>query len=451
MTTQLFALEQLRQTALNIFNEVIKGVDTNKAVKETVRLDGPRLLVKDQVFDLERQSSKIYAIAIGKGAFQMASALDQILDHKLTAGVATGPMEDSKLPEKRWHTFTGGHPTPNKESLAAAQAAFDILREADQTQAIVIFLISGGGSAMLEWPCDERISLEDLCKANQILVTCGASIGEINAVRRSISAIKGGKLSTYAPNTKQISLIISDTQANEEFNVASGPTIPPTHQSPSALDIVTKYDLKKELPQTVVMAIENSHKKMDNIHTSTAHQYYVLLDNKRAIDLAVHAAKQNNLTVEVAEDLIEQHVEKGCQKLISRLFKLRQENSLDHPVCLISGGEFACPVKGSGTGGRNLETVLRLAISIDQLKTTIDSESHIVCLSCGTDGIDGNSPAAGAICDETSIARAQSLELDAMDYLNRSDSYTFFNSLGDTISPGKTGTNVRDIRIAIYS
>jgi glycerate 2-kinase len=452
-------LNLLRQQALNIFQQVIKSVDTNKVVKEAVSLDGPRLTIKDQLFDLEKSPTPIYSIAIGKGAYQMAAALDEVLGNRLSGGVIAGPIEEHKLDmsqrasqiSKRWQMFEGGHPVPNEASIAAARASFELLNRANQEQALVIFLISGGGSAMLELPRDESITLEDLRETNRILVTCGAAIGEINAVRRAISAVKGGGLSRYASNTKQISLIISDTETNEDFNVASGPTLSPPDGSPNAISIIDRYDLAKRLPASVMRTVESQLK--ERAEKRVDHSYYVLLSNDHAIRSAVESAEHHGLIVKVANDLIEQHITEGCDQLLSRVQSLRKENSSNSGICLVSGGEFACPVRGSGMGGRNSETVLRLAISIDERMKSPNTEetswSHIVALSGGTDGIDGNSPAAGAIADETSVKRGKDLNLDALDYLNRSDSYSFFNTIGDAIITGKTGTNVRDIRIII--
>ncbi|MCA1629164.1 MAG: hypothetical protein LC774_02090 [Acidobacteria bacterium] len=183
--------------------------------------------------------------------------------------------------------------------------------------------------------------------------------------------------------------------------------------------------------------------------------HFVLLDNERAVGRAAEIARGLGFEVETAHDLLEQHVEEAAPPLVSRLLKLRGDVGAGQGVCIVSGGEFACPVRGEGRGGRNSETVLRCAIELDSRTRELDLLSpassdgnpRFVLLSAGTDGIDGNSPAAGAVCDETTIRRARALGLDPRDYLERSDAYTFFDALGDAVKTGATGTNVRDLRI----
>ena len=343
---------------------------------------------------------------------------------------------------KRWQYFEGGHPIPNEASLDAAEAALALLDRANQERALVIFLISGGGSAMLEAPVSKEITLEELRSANQTLVSCGASISEINAVRRAFSAVKGGRLAARAPNSQQVTLIVSDVPAGEEHNVASGPTLTPSTDAPYAAEVAARYGLRDVIPASILRAIELQEKSEPP--TPIGHPYFVLLDNDTALEAATTAARKSELTVEIARDVSDEPLELGVEKLLTRLGQLKASDA-GH-VCLVSGGEFACPVRGDGLGGRNLETALRLAIAADQNSARI---GEFVALCAGTDGIDGNSPAAGAIVDNTTIGRARRIGLDPIDFLNRSDSYSFFVALRDVITTGPTGTNVRDLRILI--
>src|SRR6266550_763238 len=232
-------LTQLRLAAREIFDETLHAVDAGVAVRHAVRLDGSQLNIGDTTIDIKNRS--VYSVAIGKAAFNMAHALEQVLGDSFTAGFMSGPplpgfteMPEWKL-RTRWRWTEGGHPLPNQNSLLAATEAFELLQRANEERALVIFLISGGGSAMLEWPITEDITLADLRTANQTLVNCGASISEVNAVRRAFSAIKGGRLATRAPDCDQITLIISDVPGGEERNVASGPTLLPSKEAPNAL------------------------------------------------------------------------------------------------------------------------------------------------------------------------------------------------------------------------
>jgi hydroxypyruvate reductase len=374
----------------------------------------------------------------------MASALEDVLGDQLSEGVIAAPGRNAGkgMLRKLWQYFEGGHPLPNEASLAAAEAAFELLDRANREHALVIYLISGGGSAMLEGPISKEITLEDLRAANQTLVSCGASISEINAVRRAFSAVKGGRLATRAPNSRQVTLIVSDVPQGEEHNVASGPTLSPPSDKPSATEVVARYGLRDLMPSSIMRAIERSETAEPS--TPIDHPYFVLLDNNTALEAAATAARKSGLTAEITRDISDEPIEAGVEKLLTRLSEPKATDAAD--VCLVSGGEFACPVRGDGLGGRNLETALRLAIAAEEHRDRI---GEFVALCAGTDGIDGNSPAAGAIVDNTTIERARRIGLDPADFLNRSDSYSFFVALGDVVTTGPTGTNVRDLRILL--
>lgn len=406
----------LQQAARLIFDHALSAADPRKAVKH--QLDTAR-------FDLAARP--IYSIAIGKAATSMALGLDDALGDKLTSGVVVSSTPHNS---NHWQSFIGGHPLPNEASLASARAAFALLDRANAEEAIVIFLISGGGSAMIEWPISDQISLRDLRAANQDLISCGASIAEINSVRRAFSAVKGGGLARRAPRAQKFTLIVSDTNAGDEASVASGPTLAAPPDAPNAIETVEHYGLDKVLPQSII----NNVRQAPDSTAPVSGSHVVLLDNRSAIEAARAKAIELGFPCSVLDHVNEQPIQEGCELLLA-----------SQAPCVISGGEFSCPVRGDGRGGRNIETALRCAISLHE------QNSHVVVLSAGTDGIDGNSPAAGAIADETTIRRAQSLNLDAEQYLARSDSYTFFQQLNDLIVTGPTGTNVRDLRILLRS
>jgi glycerate 2-kinase len=338
----------------------------------------------------DASSTQIFAVALGKAAAAMAHGVEDSLGDKLTRGVISAPAFSEPL-SRPWEIFEGGHPLPNEASIEAAEAALNLLDWANDVRGVVICLVSGGGSAMFEYPKSPSISLDDLRRENELLIAGGARICEINEARRKLSSVKGGQLVQYAPDARFVSLIVSDTNRGDEANVASGPTLP--SNSP----------------------------------------YQVLLGNWTALEAAHKKAVELGFTPSIAHEICEQPIQDGCDLLLA---------AMKNTDCLISGGEFSCPVRGRGLGGRNLETVLRVAMDLD---------TQAVAMSAGTDGIDGNSPAAGAIADQTTVARARRVGLDPADYLARSDSYTFFQQLGDEIVTGPTGTNVRDLRIFIRS
>ena len=420
-------LIQLHQAAREILNAGLHAVDARDVTKRAIG----RLAIK-----IDR-TTPIYALSIGKAALPMAVALEETLGSQINLGILTSTDQSLQLQPNKWQRFAGGHPLPSEESLHAAQAAFKLLEKADAERALVVFLVSGGGSAMIEWPTNPNITLPDLQEANRILVSCGATITEINAVRRAFSAVKGGKLASRATSAQILTLIISDTNPGDEASVASGPSLLPNSGSPSAGEIVKKYQLDDQLPASILRAIQQPSQPITRSGTSPSH--FVIADNKTAIDAALTKADSLGFRTLVAEDISEQPIAEGCEQLLSRI------SSEESPACLISGGEFSCPVRGEGRGGRNLETALRCAIKLDQSTTS----QHTVVLSAGTDGVDGNSLAAGAFADETTLTRARALGLDAADFLARSDSYSFFEKLGNAIITGPTGTNVRDLRIVL--
>jgi hydroxypyruvate reductase len=453
----LNAQDDLRRAARSIFDATLASLDARAAVRRALDFKGGRLTILDDEFDLNARPHTIYSIAVGKAAVAMASALDEVLGGALACGVVSAPSSSVALSE-RWRVYAGGHPLPNEASIDAARAAFALLRAADavEPRALVIFLISGGGSAMLEWPRDESITLAELREANRALVSCGASIDEINAVRRAFSSVKGGGLGARAGRAAQISLIISDTKRDEPHNVASGPTFPSAPESHEPSEIVKRYGLAARLPASILRAVNQPRRFHTETDRSTAlRRHHVLLDNERALVRAAEVAAALGFTVEIARDVSEQAVAEGAALLVSRLLDLRRRGG-GRQVCLISGGEFSCPVRGAGVGGRNAETILRCAFEIEAQAarpssgaTAAAAAERVVALSAGTDGIDGNSPAAGALCDDTTLARARALSLDAQKFLEASDAHTFFAALGDAITTGPTGTNVRDLRLLL--
>ncbi len=378
----------------------------------------------------------------------MAQGLDEAIGEKITCGLVSSPLISSQLLDSnRWQTFNGGHPFPNEASLEAARCAFAALDRANAERALVIFLVSGGGSAMLEWPVSEEITLADLRRANQALVTCGARISEVNSVRRAFSAVKGGALARRAPRAQIVTLIVSDTNRGDEASVASGPTLPPPADAPEATDVIRHYHLESTLPASILRSVQRSIVAADCQPENSHH--HVLIDNFTAMEAAGKKALDFVFAYVIPGSICEQPIQEGCDLLLSRILPPSTANEVEGGFCLISGGEFSCPVTSDGRGGRNLETALRCAIGLDQNKNKICQ--HIVVLSAGTDGIDGNSPAAGAIADETTIDRARELGLDPNEFLARSDSYVFFEQLNDLILTGPTGTNVRDLRILLRS
>jgi hydroxypyruvate reductase len=445
-------LQELRGAAREVFEEVLAASDPRRAVLDAVEYDGASLRVGGARLAARGAAAKVFSVALGKAAAPMAAALEERLGDALAGGVLSAPPSRLAL-SGRWRVYEGGHPLPNKASFEAARAAFELLGGADESSSVVVFLVSGGGSAMLDLPRDPRLTLEEMRAANRALVSCGASIAEVNAVRRALSAVKGGGLAARAPRAAQATLVVSDVAEGRAFDVASGPTAEPPRDAPDVKTIVERYGLAPSLPATVLRALEESGAApARRTPPGAVRTFDVLLDNASACEAADRAARARGFAVELARGLVEQPVGEGAAALVSRLGELYAREGGGRAVCLVSGGEFSCPVRGGGTGGRNAETALRVAFEFEKMRGDgggVSAPRHMVALCAGTDGIDGNSPAAGALSDTETLARARARGLDARKFLDESDAHSLFARLGDALMTGPTGTNVRDVRILL--
>jgi len=364
----------------------------------------------------------------------------------LTAQVGSsleGIVATSVTPEAQVHGFRyfhGGHPSPNAESIQAATAILRAL-EAQPASALAIFLISGGGSSIVEKPIDDEIPLDDLIAIYRALVLSGATIAEINTVRKHLSAVKGGRMAQAAYPAQQISLLVSDVPDNTPDALASGPTMPDSTTVEDCFRIAEKYDLTKQFPQSTRElferhALEETPKSDDPAFVRA--RWWPVLSNQTAIEEASAAAERAGFIVHVDNSCDDWDYDRAADYLLGRVRALRKQFS---PVCLISGGEVTVKVTNGGVGGRNQQFALACAAKI--------GGENITVLSAGTDGVDGNSPAAGAVADGRTIARAQAKGADAREALSRFDAYPFFSALDDAIEIGPTGNNLRDLRILL--
>lgn len=439
------SIPDLRNIALEIFHRTLAAIDVESVVREYMRMNGDRLVIGGEEIDLTRFKS-VVVIAIGKASVPMARAVENILGPRISNGLAATNAVIGGSP-RLLPVIIGGHPLPSAGSLEAASKALEILRANDAEDTLVLFLISGGGSALFEKPIDAAITLDDLQTINRVLVGCGAVIGEMNVVRRFLSAVKGGRLAAAAPKSRQVSLYISDVNSDDLSTVSSGPALPSAVTRADFDRIVQRYDLLNKFPAHVSALVAGGglpDLPRANRESDDRRSHHLLLDNRKALLEAKRIAESDfGCVVEVAEDLVEGDVETMMLAHIERIAALRHR----HPrktVCLLSGGEVICPVRGAGQGGRNQEFVLRAAIHLHQRGL-----SDVVALGAGTDGIDGNSPADGAIAGADTLRRAEEKGVLAEERLQDSDSFNFFNALGDAIITGPTGNNLRDLRILI--
>ena len=312
---RLLESENLRFKKLvaDLFREGVKAVDPIAAISNSIALTGRTLAIAESNFDLDRYT-EIYVVALGKAGGGMAIGIDQKIRDLITAAVISAPGSKQEL-SAVWRIFNGGHPIPNEESLAAARFAITLLSRANSDRSLVIFLISGGGSAMLELPRDNKISLRDIRSVNKLLVNCGASISEINTIRRRLSLVKGGGLALCAPRATQVSLIISDTNDGDEQIVASGPSFVPDQDDASSAEIaalIDKYKLRKSIPLHVLKSIEDHSQQDDLVDKPIEHASYTLLTNENALNTVVRSAEKLGFVTKKIDDLVEARIDE-CQ------------------------------------------------------------------------------------------------------------------------------------------
>jgi hydroxypyruvate reductase len=387
---------------------------------------------------LERHA-RIFAVAVGKAALPMLDALRAHLPHPLAGGVCCAPL----LPEKqisRIDYFTGGHPLPNQDSFASARGAVSLLRETT-AQDFVFFLISGGGSAMFELPLDPNISLEETRVLYQALVGSGATIAEINAVRKHFSAVKGGRLAASAPHAAKLSLLVSDVAPRFLDALASGPTLPDSSTVAQCREIIERYHLHDRLTPGL-RAFFASPDLPETPRLSSA-PVETLLSSDDLLHAAQAHAKTLGYEVVIDNTCDDWDYADATRYLLDRFEQLRQQHA---KLCLLSGGEVTVRLGHQhGAGGRNQQFALACAVELAEPSQS----APMVVLSAGSDGIDGNSPAAGALADATTVLRGQALGMDAESALARFDAYPLFTALGDTLVTGPTHNNLRDLRIML--
>jgi hydroxypyruvate reductase len=415
----------MRDAARSIFLEALSQASIAKGFDRHVQCERGILRVREDLYDLN-SFSRVLVISLGKAGHTMVEALAAQVG-SLAQGIVAAPV----LPSAQVHGFRyfcGGHPTPNTESIQAAGAMLRAV-EAQPASALVIFLLSGGGSSIVERPIDDEISLDDLIATYRVLVHSGAPIAEINTVRKHLSAVKGGRLAQAAFPAQQVSILVSDVPDSTPDALASGPTMPDSTSVDDCYRMAERYGLLKQFPASARElferhAIEETPKSDDPVFHKS--RWWTILSNQSAIEAASVAAERAGFVV---------HVDNF---LLNRVRELRKQFS---PVCLISGGEVTVKVANGGIGGRNQQFALACAEKI--------AGENITVLSAGTDGVDGNSPAAGAIADGTTAERARNAGFDPRVALEKFDAYPPFRVLVDAIEVGPTGNNLRDLRILL--
>lgn len=403
-----------------------------------MRLEGEALRVDGRRFR-PGPGGRIFVVGAGKAVGAMARRVEGALGGRIAGGVVSLP-EPCDPPLERIQVVVGGHPLPDEGSLEAGRRIAALLEKCGRGD-LVLALISGGGSALLELPV-EGVGLEDLRKLNDLLVRSGLPVWAMNAVRRRVSRIKGGGLLRMAAPAMVISLILSDVVGDPLPEIASGPTIP-SHDPPDrARRLLQQAGLLERVPQAVRRALEGDPLSADAGELPEACAF-LIGGNRQAAMAACGAAGELGFTARLLTSELEGEAREVGRVIASLLKEARRvAKERGKAQCLVMGGETTVTVSGDGVGGRNLELALGAALGLQ-------GKDNVALLAFATDGLDGNSPAAGAFADGETIERARRLGLDPMEALAKNDTYSFFHVIGDALHLGRTGTNVNDLIIGL--
>lgn len=384
----------------------------------------------------------IKIVSAGKAAVSMAESLMDILAPQITSGqtldgIVVGVARSER---KELRSFRGGHPVPTEQSFLAAAAVFGYLSDCD-SKTLVFFLISGGASTMLEQPLDYATTLADTAVFHQVLVHSGLRIQEMNTLRKHFSSVKGGRLAVAAADATKCTLLVSDVPEGALDVIGSGPTLPDPSTVADCHAILREHrevlPLSDRLMEFFTSALPETPKADHPAFLRAS--FFPLLSSRDLCIEAARLAEQAGFYVVVDNACDDWNYATAAEYLLQRITSLRQAHTR---VCLLSVGEISVKVEhGEGIGGRNQHFVLECATRI------AESGLRVTVLSAGSDGIDGNSQAAGGVADETTVSRAEEMGWSVSSALKRFDSHCLLEALGDTITTGPTGNNVRDLRM----
>ncbi len=441
-------MDALDIKAIEILNFSINSVKPGVFIKNNVSLTNNILTIKNHKYDISK-FDHIYVIGAGKASAFMAKEMEKILGGRITDGIVITKYSHTADCSKI-KILEAGHPVVDENSLSATEELLLLLNKTGKYD-LVIVLISGGGSSLME-ALPKSISLNDLQTINESLLKCGASIEEINSVRKNLSLVKGGKLTSAIYPSNGVGLIISDIINDPIKDIASGPTVPQNINSNDAMNIIKKYNIQNELPKTVIEFLKSklmetsSNEKTTSPIASTRITNIIIGNNKIALANAIETARESGFNTYLLSDKMQGEAKTVGKEIAAIIKKIIYENKpIRKPACLLFGGETTVKLTGTGLGGRNQELVLAALLELQNVK------AEFSFLSCGTDGTDGPTDAAGALINNHSWKLAEQLGLNPEEFLINNDSYNFFNRINGLIKTGPTGTNVMDIGIALIN
>jgi len=438
-------LKKLREDAKRIFRAGLKAVEPDQAVKRYVKVKEKILKIGQKKYNLD-EINHIFVVGMGKAGFPMAKAIEEIIGDRISKGIVVvkygygGELKKIRILE-------ASHPVPDEAGIKAAQKIANLVRNTDEKD-LVICLISGGGSALLPAPVN-GISLEEKQLTTELLLKCGASIQEINTIRKHLSWIKGGQLAKLIYPSSLQALILSDVVGDELDAIASGPTVPDSTTFDESWEIIKNYNIQSQLPESVIKHIKMGKEGMLPETPKKGDPIFKKVDNLiiGSNILALEAAKEEATKLGYNCLILSSSIQGEAREVVKVHAAIVKEissskNPVSAPACVLSGGETTVKVRGEGLGGRNLEFSLAASIQIKGMK-------NVLILSAASDGTDGPTDAAGAFTDGSTWSRAIDIGLNPQKFLNNNDSYHFFQQLGDLFITGPTNTNVMDIHILL--
>lgn len=443
-------LKRMRSEAKKLFHASIERVNPYEAVRGFIDLDGEKLILGRKIgpeteFDMEK-FHHVFLVGGGKATAPMARSIEDLLGDRIDEGIINvkyGFTEKLSLTE----IIEAGHPLPDEKGVEGTKKILSLLEKAGEKD-LVFSLISGGGSALLPRPADQ-ISLADKQDITRRLLECGASIDEINAVRKHISFSKGGQMARAAYPATTINLMLSDVVGDKMDVIASGPFVPDMSTFREAEKILEKYQLK-DMPSSIR---EHMRKGVENLVPETPKEgepifervyNFIIGSNILALEAVRAEAEKMGYHSLILSSMVEGETREvaSVHMAIAKEI-LNSGRPVSPPACIVSGGETTVTIRGKGRGGRNQEFCLAAAMAL------MDLPPRVVVLSGGTDGNDGPTPAAGAIVDPFTVKRGKKMGMDASDYLANNDSYHFFKKIDELLMTGPTNTNVMDVRIIL--
>jgi glycerate 2-kinase len=438
------SLKPQRRDARVIFEAGLIASDPELLIGRRLQIDGQILHAGERLYNLANHGD-LYVVGAGKATARMALAVEALLGERIAGGIII-VKPGHRVPLKKLEVVEAGHPIPDQAGINATEAIIELLRRTQKTD-LILCLVSGGASALLSCPV-VGLSLQDKQQTTQALLNCGARIQEVNAIRKHISRIKGGRLAELAYPSTVLSLILSDVIDDSMDNIGSGPTVPDSSTFADCLSIIDRYGVGAMIPGAVTSFLKkgaageivDTPKAGDPIFQKV--QNLLIGNNQLALVAAKEKAEALGYNTLVLSRSIEGEARKVAIDHVVIARDVLSSSSPRPPACIISGGETTVAIRGDGLGGRNQEFALAAAIEIDGLE-------GVVVLSGGTDGTDGPTDAAGGIVDWTTVQRARDQGLDAQSYLERNDSYPFLKTVGDLLITGPTLTNVMDLRLVL--